>query len=47
MASHGTARTYAQVLGEPRVARLLQDALEEEKKADAKLTEIADGKVNE
>ena len=47
MASYGTARTYAQVLGEPRVARLLQDTLEEEKRADAKLTEIAEGKVND
>jgi ferritin-like metal-binding protein YciE len=47
MASYGTARTYAQVLGEPRVARLLQDTLEEEKKADAKLTEIAERKINE
>ncbi len=47
MASYGTARTYAQVLGQPRVARLLQDTLEEEKKADAKLTEIAERKINE
>jgi ferritin-like metal-binding protein YciE len=47
IASYGTARTYAQVLGEPRVARLLQDTLEEEKQADAKLTEIAEGRVND
>ena len=47
MASYGTARTYAQVLGEPRVARLLQETLEEEKKADAKLTEIAERKINQ
>jgi len=47
MASYGTARTYAQVLGEPRVARLLQDTLAEEKHADAKLTEIAEGEVND
>ena len=47
MASYGTARTYAQVLGEPRVARLLQDTLAEEKHADAKLTEIAEGTVND
>jgi ferritin-like metal-binding protein YciE len=47
MASYGTARTYAQVLGEPQVARLLQDTLAEEKHADAKLTEIAEGKVND
>lgn len=31
MASYGTARTYAQVLGEPRVAQLLAETLEEEK----------------
>ena len=47
MASYGTARTYAQVLGEPRVARLLQDTLAEEKHADAKLSEIAEAKVND
>jgi ferritin-like metal-binding protein YciE len=47
MASYGTARTYAQVLGEPQVVRLLQDTLDEEKNADATLTEIAEGKVNE
>lgn len=47
MASYGTARTYAQVLGEPRVARLLQETLDEEKHADATLTEVAEGKVND
>ena len=47
MASYGTARTYAQVLGEPQVARLLAATFEEEKAADAKLTEIAETKVNE
>jgi ferritin-like metal-binding protein YciE len=47
MASYGTARTYAQVLGEPGVARLLQETLAEEKHADAKLTQIAEGKVND
>jgi len=47
MASYGTARTYAQVLGEPRVARLLEQTLKEEKGADATLTTIAEGSVNE
>jgi ferritin-like metal-binding protein YciE len=47
MASYGTARTYATVLGEPRVARLLEDTLQEEKNADLKLSEIAEGKVND
>jgi ferritin-like metal-binding protein YciE len=47
MASYGTARTYAQVLGEPAVARLLQQSLKEEKAADSKLTMIAEASVNE
>ena len=47
MASYGTARTYAQVLGEPQVARLLERTLKEEKAADGKLTVIAEKSVNE
>jgi ferritin-like metal-binding protein YciE len=47
MASYGTARTYAEVLGEPGVARLLAQTLKEEKAADGKLTVIAEGSVNE
>jgi ferritin-like metal-binding protein YciE len=47
MASYGTARTYADVLGEREVARLLEQTLKEEKAADLKLTEIAEGSVNE
>ena len=47
MASYGTARTYAQVLGEHGVARLLAQTLKEEKAADGKLTAIAEGSVNE
>jgi hypothetical protein len=47
MASYGTARTYAQVLGEPAVARLLEQSLKEEKAADGKLTTIAESSVNE
>ena len=47
MASYGTARTYAQVLGEPAVARLLEQSLKEEKAADGKLTIIAENSVNE
>ena len=46
MASYGTARTYAQVLGEPEVARLLERNLKEEKAADGKLTAIAERSVN-
>jgi ferritin-like metal-binding protein YciE len=45
--TYGTVRTYAQVLGEPRVARLLAQTLKEEKAADGKLTVIAERSVNE
>ena len=47
MASYGTARTYAQVLGEQQVARLLEQTLKEEKAADRTLTVIAERSVNE
>jgi len=47
MASYGTVRTYAQVLGESRVAKLLAQTLKEEKAADSKLTSIAESSVNE
>jgi ferritin-like metal-binding protein YciE len=43
MATYGTVRTYAEVLGERGVARLLAQTLKEEKAADAKLTMIAGG----
>jgi ferritin-like metal-binding protein YciE len=47
IATYGTARTYAQVLGELQVARLLEQTLKEEKNADVTLTKIAEGEVNE
>ena len=47
MAAYGTARTYAEVLGRGDVARLLDDTLQEEKTADLKLTEMAEGSVND
>lgn len=47
MASYGTARTYATVLGETGVARLLAQTLKEERSADQALTKIAEGSVNE
>ena len=47
MASYGTARTYARVLGERTVARLLDQTLKEEKAADRWLTQIAGGGVNQ
>jgi hypothetical protein len=47
MASYGTARTYATVLGEKTVARLLAQTLKEEKSADQTLTQVAEGSINE
>lgn len=47
MASYGTARTYARVLGEKAIARLLEQTLREEKNADRTLTKIAEGTINE
>lgn len=41
MAGYGTARTYAEQLGEDEAANLLQQTLEEEKEADEKLTTLA------
>ena len=46
IASYGTARTFAQLLGNERAAELLQQTLDEEKAADEKLTEIATSEVN-
>jgi ferritin-like metal-binding protein YciE len=46
MAGYGTARTMASALGLNRSASLLEQTLEEEKQADAKLTQIAEQKVN-
>jgi hypothetical protein len=47
MASYGTARTYAQVLGQREVAKLLEQTLKEEKSADRTLTQIAESSVND
>jgi ferritin-like metal-binding protein YciE len=41
MAAYGTARAMAEQLGENKVATLLGQTLDEEKKADQKLTQIA------
>jgi ferritin-like metal-binding protein YciE len=46
IATYGTVRTYAQVVGERGVAKLLQQTLKEEHAADRKLTKIAVGSVN-
>lgn len=46
IASYGTVRTWAGVLGNDEVVSLLQDSLDEEKAADQKLTGIAESFVN-
>ena len=45
IAAYGSARTYAELLGEGEIVRLLEKTLEEEKAADQKLTKVAK-KVN-
>jgi ferritin-like metal-binding protein YciE len=47
IAGYGCARTYARLLGEDQAASLLDESLQEEGAADAHLTEIAEGSVNE
>lgn len=47
IASYGTLRTLASVLGFKEVADLLNQTLGEEKKADYLLTQIAEGFVNQ
>ena len=47
IASYGTLRTYAQLLGNDAVAALLEETLEEEKAADEKLTALAEAGINE
>lgn len=46
MAGYGTARSFAQRLGLNQAANLLQQTLNEEKAADAKLNTIAESSVN-
>ncbi len=42
MAGYGTARTYAQLLGDNAGAKLLQKTLDEEGATDKKLTQLAE-----
>jgi ferritin-like metal-binding protein YciE len=42
MAGYGTARTYAQLLGQSTWAQLLQQTLDEEKETDRKLNQLAE-----
>lgn len=46
MASYGTLRALATIIGEYEVASLLGETLEEEKEADFKLTQVAENFVN-
>jgi ferritin-like metal-binding protein YciE len=46
ISGYGTARTYAEMLGNEDAAQLLQQTLDEEKEADAKLNELAEGMIN-
>jgi len=47
IAAYGTIRTWANLLGKDEVAALMEETLEEEKAADQKLTQIAEGFVNQ
>lgn len=47
MAGYGTAREWAEKLGEDGVADLLRKTLEEEKEADATLNDLAKRKIND
>lgn len=46
MAGYGTARTYAELLGDKEGAKLLQKTLNEEAQTDEKLTKLATSTVN-
>jgi ferritin-like metal-binding protein YciE len=46
IASYGTCRTYAQLLGNKEAARLLQQTLDEEGKTDKLLTQLAESHIN-
>ncbi|MES2620774.1 MAG: ferritin-like domain-containing protein [Bacteroidota bacterium] len=46
IASYGTLRALAQIMGHSVAVNLLENTLKEEKQADSKLTEIAEGFVN-
>jgi len=42
IASYGTVRTYAQLMGQVKIAQMLQQTLNEEGQTDKKLTQIAE-----
>jgi ferritin-like metal-binding protein YciE len=47
IAAYGTLRSYAKVLGHKNAAKLLEKTLKEEEETDKRLTELAEGGVNE
>jgi ferritin-like metal-binding protein YciE len=47
MAAYGTLIAWAKVMGHNEVATLLEQTLNEEKAADAKLTKLAEGGINQ
>ncbi len=47
IATYGTLATFAKIMGHKKAKQLLGEILEEEKRADANLTEIAERFVNE
>jgi ferritin-like metal-binding protein YciE len=46
IAAYGTARTHATLLGYNKIARLLQQTLNEEGATDKRLTQLADSIIN-
>lgn len=46
IASYGTLKSFASLLGEDEVVSLIEETLEQEKEADIMLTEIAEATVN-
>jgi ferritin-like metal-binding protein YciE len=47
IASYGTVRTWARLLGMSDAASLLEESLQEEKETDLKLTELAESHINQ
>ena len=46
MAGYGTVRSYAKLLKEDAIVRLLEQTLEEEKATDEALTTLAESTIN-
>ena len=46
IAGYGTARTHAEMLGHTKIAKLLQQTLDEEGATDKKLTQLAESIIN-